>query len=882
MPGEFPSIEKHQLFASLASGHAAGITVVTPNRRLAQVLKSEFDSFQSNKNLAVWDDADILPVSTFVERLYEDALYADGAADLPRLLAPVQEHALWEAVLAGQPLLSVGRAAADCADAWRLAHAWRIEGAAFSAAMKFLGNEDTQAYAGWAQEYQRRVDQGGFVDAAALTDVVLKHAGKKPKLLVAYGFDILPPQTRKFFTGFEVLACRAATKNAQVTKIAFPSAHHELEAAAQWARTRLEAGATRIGVVVPGLQLRRKEVVRVFSNVLHPGWNVPRSQADAAAAGLAMPFDISIGELLEEFPLVSFALGILDFAGGEISFESVSQLMRSPFIGGAQAEFAARAVHDATLRGKLPPRLTLPRLISAVAGCPVLRSSLENLFTLQNSIQGKENTPFFWAQHFTALLEAAGFPGERTLDGGEFQARAKFNEALADLARLGLVSGRISCHQALRQLRRICADTLFQPQTPTAPIQVAGILESAGLSFDCLWVSGLSEDAWPLAVRAHPFLPVALQKQAGIPAAAAETSLALDRRITEGWLGAATEVVFSYPEREKDRDLLPSPLIASVPEGKVEFEEFLSWRLSIFQSRKIENIADGQATPLNSATLKGGTRVLADQAACPFRAFARHRLGAQGLETPTAGLDALERGQLLHALMAGIWKELKTSASLSGEVMPAIEKSAANAVKELGLEGRFAEMEKQRLICLAGDWLELERLRQPFEVVQIEETRALAIGGLSFSGRIDRMDRLLEGEARGSHVLIDYKTGRATPNSWLGERPDEPQLPLYVVTAKEPVSAVAFAKLQPGDMKFAGFSLQEKEIPGVKQAKSWSGLMASWQAGLLALASGFAGGDARVDPKRGLQTCRHCDLQPLCRVYEQLNALVESEEEEGE
>ena len=55
------AITKLDLFARLAEGHAAGITVVTPNRRLAQVLKAEFDLFQSNKNLKVWEDADILP-----------------------------------------------------------------------------------------------------------------------------------------------------------------------------------------------------------------------------------------------------------------------------------------------------------------------------------------------------------------------------------------------------------------------------------------------------------------------------------------------------------------------------------------------------------------------------------------------------------------------------------------------------------------------------------------------------------------------------------------------------------------------------------------------------------------------------------------------------
>ena len=139
------------------------------------------------------------------------------------------------------------------------------------------------------------------------------------------------------------------------------------------------------------------------------------------------------------------------------------------------------------------------------------------------------------------------------------------------------------------------------------------------------------------------------------------------------------------------------------------------------------------------------------------------------------------------------------------------------------------------------------------------------------------MDKL----ADGSYALIDYKTGaQLTPRQWMGERPEEPQLPLYVVSAAEPVSAVAFAKLKTGDMKFAGFSQAEKEIPGVKPAKSWSGLVQYWKTELENLATGFREGDARVDPKKGLATCRNCDLQPLCRVHERLSALDDEEGEE--
>ena len=79
-------ISKAELFARLEQGHAARVTVVTPNKRLSQALMAEFDDFQTRKNLTVWEAPDILPFGAFVERLWEDALYSELGETLPLLL----------------------------------------------------------------------------------------------------------------------------------------------------------------------------------------------------------------------------------------------------------------------------------------------------------------------------------------------------------------------------------------------------------------------------------------------------------------------------------------------------------------------------------------------------------------------------------------------------------------------------------------------------------------------------------------------------------------------------------------------------------------------------------------------------------------------------
>jgi hypothetical protein len=45
--------------------------------------------------------------------------------------------------------------------------------------------------------------------------------------------------------------------------------------------------------------------------------------------------------------------------------------------------------------------------------------------------------------------------------------------------------------------------------------------------------------AWPIPARPNPFIPVALQRAAGVPESSAAASLDLDSRITRGWLDHA-------------------------------------------------------------------------------------------------------------------------------------------------------------------------------------------------------------------------------------------------------------------------------------------------------------------------------------------------------
>src|SRR5437763_11621030 len=222
-------LSQSQLFARLAEGHAARLTVVTPNRRLAHSLLLEFDDYQIARGLTSWEAADIPPFGAFVERLWEDALYSPigemRGSELPLLLTPAQEQHLWERILAASGLLIVPQAAAQCRDAWRLVHQWRIGTGP--------GNDDALAFAQWSSAYRKQTD--GDIDAARLPDLMvpLLPQLKGPALIVAYAFDVTPPQTREFLSHFQSEECAPDPITGTAVRASFPSAKHELEAAAK-------------------------------------------------------------------------------------------------------------------------------------------------------------------------------------------------------------------------------------------------------------------------------------------------------------------------------------------------------------------------------------------------------------------------------------------------------------------------------------------------------------------------------------------------------------------------------------------------------------------------------------------------------------------------
>jgi ATP-dependent helicase/nuclease subunit B len=675
-------------------------------------------------------------------------------------------------------------------------------------------------------------------------------------------------------------------------------AREEALRAARWARARLEANpAARIAIVVPDLQAMRAGLVQALDSVLlapalqPEAWQRPR------------PYNLSLGMPLADHALVQCAFDGLALLHRETSLESVSRLLRSPFLAGWEEEGAARALLDARLRRSGELQLTLHSLHYEARQedrswhCPLLAARLARLLETRKTLMSRRS-PGAWVEAFSAWLRELGWAQGRTLSSAEYQTRQAWRELLAGLAGLEPLEPGLDMGAALRRLQRLAAARLFQPETPDVPLQVLGVLETSGLQFDHLWLMGLHDGVWPAAPRPNPFLPLALQRELGLPHASAERELAVAQRSTARLLGSAGEVVVSVPRNEGDRALRPSPLLDPLPRVAIEDLDLWAeplWCERLFAARGGEILARDPAPPVRDARARGGSLVFKHQAACPFRAFAELRLGAQPLEQAEIGLDARTRGSLLHRILERVWQALGSQAGLLGKPEDELRTLVGGVVEQelerigwrhpLTLTPRFREVEAERLQRLVLEWLDLERARAPFVSVEPEKEYLVHLGGVEVRIKVDRIDTLEDGRK----LLIDYKTGKVAARQWFGERPEEPQLPLYSTALAEPVAGLLFAQLQTGGLGFNGVLEEAGLVPGVKawsqlkqsrELPGWEALLADWRATLETLGAAFCAGEARVDPRDYPDTCRYCTLTPLCRVQERTPLAVTEDDDD--
>ncbi len=890
-----------ELSPLIAAALSRGATVLTPGRRSMRALHDAYDRTRQAAGETLWQPASILSLDSWLKSLHHQL--AVGGHEARVLMNRVQQHALWRSTIAQDLVQGTQAAAPDtslrpldslaelAAHAARLLHLY--QGSANPRDFAFAA--DTRAFERWLQAFARTCRRDSLITEAELPDTLLKALAAGTLELPSAGvalvdFGPLPPAVALLFDSLELAGYAAerietGTEAASAELHAAPDDAAELLAAARWVKAQLEASpSVTVAVVVPNLEERRAAIERIFAPVLAP-------DAQPINATAAPPYEFSLGVALDHSAPIAAALPLLRWPVEPLPLTVISQLLLSPAFAASQgpaspatlaaAEFDAARLRRARL---LNPELSLEALSALLGGSSYagslgpLRAALARLARAEAAAPVRQ--PYAgWADHFRVLLEAAGWTtGEDSL---AFQLRSRWESGLDELATLDLTGPVPTRVEALAALTRLARETIFALESRRAPVQILGPLELGGVAFDALWFLGADDLAWPPPASPNPLLPFELQHALGMPATDAardrERAGALTARIAH----SARHVVFSYAAAGEQGTRRPSATLEPLA-------------LSPFHPGQgalpppplpMLAFTDTELLPaLPDRVIPGGARILELQAACPFRAFAELRLDTRELTTREPGLDPRERGEIVHTVLEAFWLNAASQSNLRlmsgvtrGALLDRCIDAALADTAETARRARepwdaaYVEVQRLRLQQLLRPWLALELDRPPFTVTDQERTLDdFRLGPLRLSLRVDRID-----ETAGGTLILDYKTGAATPADWLSDRPEAPQLPLYAVAAAaygraEDLGGVAFANLRAGeDLALKGFadSLAVLAKPARNmESATLAGQVEQWREHLTALAEAFAGGDVRVCPKSYPHTCQRCSQRMLCRL----------------
>jgi probable DNA repair protein len=868
--------------AGLMGAVTAGHTILAPNTELAAALFDAVERAHQDAGRDVWPTPRVRDFGSWLREKHAGRQLT-GAASL-RVLSDIDERELWRAVIessdGGEGLVDPAGAARAARRARRAIHEYGIP--LRTIADHASASEESRMFLDWNRQFDERCRQLDCISG----DELLGQTPPSAEPVTWIESPVWRPMARHWLLRHgRMLAAPGNAPRMAAIRLNAASPAAELAAIAEWALAGLSSSERfRAWVCVPDLNLRRAEVVDALDALLAPQRFSLSGSAEAA------PYAVAGGTPLAGFAPVRAALETLDASLGPVSFERFSALLRAPELQASAAEAGAAALLDLQLRAQGPSEADLATWLAvtermAAAG-DIGSAAVQRLQGARRALENlRGDHPISrWVPAWITALETAPWALRHRWSSMEYQAAERFRELLGKLATADSLFGTLSRRSAQRILRRAAHDTAFQVQTGVPPIWVSGQLIDPWLNYDGLWVSGCNDQRWPPPVEPIPLIPVRVQRDFGVIGAAPESQLQFALELQNRWAARAGQCVFSYADPGDGRSAAASPLLPNTTAAASPALPRPHWRALLQAQPKLERLTDELAPAFGKGERTRGVSTLRAQSRCAFRGFAETRLRCERLERPVPGFNDRERGELIHHALEHIWSVLHDSnalLSLSPDSQvrlldDGVTRALAKVCRVRDPGPRWRQRERERMGSVLGKWLDVERQREPFEVEQLEHgTQPARHGGLEFAVRIDRVDRL----ADGTRVLIDYKTGLAAAD-WRGERPDNPQLPIYALLRPEALVAVAYGRVNAGECSFIAeaerrgiFKPNGRKSP-LEGMPTLGALVDVWARRIENLAADFAAGRAAVAPT--LRACKTCRLHGLCRVPAALEDAADS------
>lgn len=821
--------------ATLLEQMHQGAIVITPNNRLSRYLLQAYHQYHQKTVIA---EPSCFPFKQFLHRCYQELKAVDPNTTRPLLLNTAQTWAIWKIVLGDLPQGLI----VEIEEARRRCIHWNLD----ATHPEFLHTPQTRQFKAWWEQFHTHLHRLHAITEVELPNYLMTHLDLLPKQTHIWAcFDELTPLQCKFQTalGTTLHHYDLATQTHSPKKYAALDPQDEWLHMIQWIHQRLAEKDTQIGIVVPNLHEEAPRLKRFLLQHL---------PADS--------FNLSLGTSLAQFPLIAHALLLLKLNLEWITQDEILALLHSPFIEGAQLEFEQRS--ESMLYPELlkEERCTFEHFLKTLNDS-ILKEKLSQLLPYPQNASASS-----WCTYFKTRLQTLGFPGEVSLNSEAYQHFQRFLGFLDTFASLNLVCEKLPTETALEYLTNLAENTAFQPKKPKCPIHILGLLEASGCLFDSLWITSLTDQCLPPKTQLSAFIPIELQRDLQMPRSSANRELSLAMIQLQRLQNSSPNLICSFPKMTGDTPNLESPLIAQLP----MYTSILPQEIS--KVCLVPYDVTYRVPLLTGETLRGGTQLLSNQAQCPFKAFAKHRLHLTPEIDSTRGPNAMERGQILHLVMDKLWSVLQDQAKLltmSDEQLHALlDRIISSILTPLSKTRHYSvgplvqSIEASRLKLLAKANLDWEKTRAPFKIHALEKQFSIQLAGIDFNVRIDRLDQVND-----KKWVIDYKTTMPSNKPWHEDRPEEPQLLLYALLDQD-INALLFLQLKAGRLTCSGFSEQSVDLKGISALKgeeTWENYQQAWQMKLLQLAEEVHGGICTPTPLRP-SICSRCEEINLCRI----------------
>jgi probable DNA repair protein len=836
-------------------------TVITANRRLARVLQQEYAAQQQNAGITAWKSPQIQALPDWLDSAFREA---SGQEDLPTRINQYHSTLLWDRCLRkelGEDASSVGNLVRMSRDAWQRLSDWNIS---IREVARAAQSTDHRVYAAAAGRYVGVLERSNWVDDAGLAELVTDLIRQR-RLIVQgrftfAGFDRDRPSVNRLReclaeAGCEVQEVANKSPGRAPQLLAFESSDAELRAAGAWARARIEqAPGERIAIIANGLDRDAERIAGLVREGLIPGYRM-------SAAVPADALNVSYGRKLARYPVVSIGLLWLRWLVRDLRAIEVSHLLRSPMLG--LEETCGRARLEMRVRG-LPDRSWSPSMLTGA-----IRSKKDSadgtdwlqrvsaLAKTRRDLPGSAS-PAEWAVYIDETLKGAGWPGQRRLGSGDFQLVNRWRDLLNDLARMDLVSARMSLETALNQLESMCADAVFQPEAELTRVHLLGPLEASGLEFDAIRLTGMTAANWPLAGSPSALISRRLQEERGMPDAIPTESVRYAQHLVSHLCASAHDVICSYPLIDDEADQTPSVLLESLRPESRQGEADPGWfAAELVGTIEVEDRVDKPPPIAADELLSGGAWTIQSQLTEPVAAFIGSRLGVRTLDEQASGLPALLRGNLIHDALYSLYFDKpsrdRIASWLDVDQRIATALDFAFADRERNTDRvlmRLFALERRRVAGLLRDFLALDASRDAFVVASVERRIDFAEAGVRLKLRVDRIDRMPDG----SVAILDYKTGAEKKFLTSKGQPREFQLVAYACAVDEPVSALALVNVDSRTMGFNGAGI------GYSAPDGWPEQLADWSATVRSACRDLCAGDVRLDSTQAVVDARPLNL----------------------